>query len=470
MFALASVHSHQNLTRVSIDLVRGLLRIDIFCNKIIYSSFVRAASRADERTGDETASFPHIQQTELMDTLQSAQSAQTSRNNTTKPKRPQKISWALIISMIIGGLAGYGGMKLFFTLAPNAIKKHTVNGTIPVWLDLSVIAILTLIGIVGAIAFHEWGHVLGGKMAGFRFYLFIVGPLRIAKPASRLEFSLNKDLSLYGGIAACIPQGNTTNIRGGMMRMILGGPIASVILGIVLLGTAFLLRASLPTLEYWGSWLVYLYALTGAISLLLALITGIPMSGNGFFSDGARVRMLLRNDAVAERYAASSALAGMALSNKPMREIPEELVKKSLSVADGTIDDISAHITAYYRYLDCASYDQAAEHLDYAITYKDKYPSAFQPMLTIEAAFFHAFYHNNPEQAEQWLQATPDSPFVKSYTRKRAEAAIAVANNDTQKANNILESAHHNLSKEEAQNSGVLLEKTLWEVLRSRIA
>lgn len=307
-------------------------------------------------------------------------------------------------------------------------------------------------------------------MAGFRFYLFIVGPVRISKPASRLEFSLNKDLSLYGGIAACIPQENTTDIRGGMMRLILGGPVASIILGIVMLGTAFFLRAPLQTLEPWGSWLVFLYALTGAISFMLALATGIPMSGNGFFSDGARVRMLLRNDAVAERYAASSALAGMALSNKRMLEIPEELLEKSLAVSDGTIDDISAHITAYYRHLDGGNYERAAGHLDYAIAHKDSYPSAFQPMLTIEASFFEAFFRNDSGKALEWLEATPRSPFVKSYTQKRAEAAIAIAKGEKSKAENLLQEAKQELSKEEARNSGVLLEETLWEVLQRRIA
>lgn len=405
-----------------------------------------------------------------MNLSKAANSSQKAATTSTNPQKPKKFSWGLILSMALGGLAGYGGMKLFFILAPQSIERKTIPNTIPVWLDISVIMLLAFAGIFLAIAFHEWGHVLGGKMAGFRFYLFIVGPIRISKPASRLEFSLNKDLSLYGGIAACIPQEQSRDIRGGMMRMVLGGPVASVILGVVMLGTAFFLRAPLQTLEPWGSWLIFLYAVTGAISFMLALVTGIPMSGNGFFSDGARVRMLLRNDAVAERYAASSALAGMALSNKRMREIPEELLEQSLAVSDGTIDDISAHITAYYRYLDSAHYERAATHLDYAIAHKDNYPSSFQPMLTIEAAFFHAFFKNDAAEALTWLETTPHSPFVKSFTRKRAEAAIAIAKNEKSEAENLLHEAKQELSKEEARNSGVLLEETLWEVLQSRIA
>ena len=89
------------------------------------------------------------------------------------------------------------------------------------------------------LAIHEGGHLLGGKLAGFRFALFIVGPLMISRRKDGIKFSVNKSLGAYGGLAASFPT-TTDNLRKGMTMLVAGGPLASLNTGILFLGMSFL--------------------------------------------------------------------------------------------------------------------------------------------------------------------------------------------------------------------------------------
>ena len=52
---------------------------------------------------------------------------------------------------------------------------------------------------------HEAGHVIGGKLAGFRFMLLSVGPLVISKRTGGLKVTLDKNQMMLGGLTSMYP-------------------------------------------------------------------------------------------------------------------------------------------------------------------------------------------------------------------------------------------------------------------------
>ena len=46
---------------------------------------------------------------------------------------------------------------------------------------------------------HELGHVAGGKLAGFRFLLLLVGPLKLQRTPEGFRFGLNRSANVAGG-------------------------------------------------------------------------------------------------------------------------------------------------------------------------------------------------------------------------------------------------------------------------------
>ena len=79
---------------------------------------------------------------------------------------------------------------------------------------------------------HETGHIVGGVSAGFRFQLLTVGPFTLVREDGRVRLRANRDLGRAGGIAVTLPVPGV-DVRRGAMRMIVGGPMASLVLGIL---------------------------------------------------------------------------------------------------------------------------------------------------------------------------------------------------------------------------------------------
>ena len=142
--------------------------------------------------------------------------------------------------------------------------------------------ILMLFVVLGV---HELGHLITGLVQGFRFEIFVVGPLGIKKENNKIKVYLNKNIGHYGGIAATIPKNDNSENSKIFSKIILAGPIASFILALILFSLYFLLNLNKPVI-----------ILTGALaSLGVFFITLIPMKTGMFFSDGKRYQRLTSN-------------------------------------------------------------------------------------------------------------------------------------------------------------------------------
>jgi hypothetical protein len=123
---------------------------------------------------------------------------------------------------------------------------------------------------------HEIGHVLIGLKEGFDFALFVVGPFGLKKnEAGKIVFYIEKDPSLWGGVAATVPKDKNENNYKKFGRVLLAGPIASFLFG------ALCLPFGIMTDNMFLS-------LLGYMPLAMGLVTILPLRNGAFYSDGGR--------------------------------------------------------------------------------------------------------------------------------------------------------------------------------------
>ncbi len=145
-------------------------------------------------------------------------------------------------------------------------------------LILGVVIMVHLVLVV-----HELGHVVMGLLQGFRFELFVVGLLGIKREKEKIKIYFNKNLGYYGGMAATLPIDDSEDNLKKFARMILAGPIVSLLFAIVCFFIANYLTSPLRIIFY-----------TGAIaSIGIFLATTIPSRTGMFFTDRKRYQRLV---------------------------------------------------------------------------------------------------------------------------------------------------------------------------------
>lgn len=131
---------------------------------------------------------------------------------------------------------------------------------------------------------HELGHLITGLRLGFRFELFVVGPLGIKRENNRIKVYLNKNIAHYGGLAATIPTSDNPENGKILARICIAGPIASIAFAVIL-GVLYI---AVPS-----SFLFSKTLLIGAVtSTAIFLVTTIPSKTGMFFTDRKRYQRL----------------------------------------------------------------------------------------------------------------------------------------------------------------------------------
>jgi len=178
-----------------------------------------------------------------------------------------------------GGLIGYliGGLLKGDGGGESAIPKE--HG---IWMFLSLLVWYFIV-----VGVHELGHVFAGRWQNFDFHGLTIGPFSW-KPdaAGKIRFKWNTSLNLAGGLAIMLPNGDE-RLRQRFMWFGAGGPIASVLLALLLYG--FYLLAPDRSL---GAGLLFVGAL---LSAAIFVATILPFRAGGFSSDGLRILTFARN-------------------------------------------------------------------------------------------------------------------------------------------------------------------------------
>ena len=113
--------------------------------------------------------------------------------------------------------------------------------------------------------------------------MFVVGPLGIKREDDKVKLYLNKNLGLYGGAAATSPTDNNPDNAKKFGRLILAGPLASLVFAALCLVLCYYIGRPLGIVLY-----------TGAImSIGIFFATTIPSKTGMFFTDRKRYQRLV---------------------------------------------------------------------------------------------------------------------------------------------------------------------------------
>ena len=83
--------------------------------------------------------------------------------------------------MLVGGAGAIVGQRLRARVDVHVGIESLPVGALLLWLT---------------VVWHEFGHVAGGWLAGFRLQLFSVGPLRLERRGDRYRWSFNRAIGL----------------------------------------------------------------------------------------------------------------------------------------------------------------------------------------------------------------------------------------------------------------------------------
>ncbi|HXW15777.1 MAG TPA: M50 family metallopeptidase, partial [Terriglobia bacterium] len=144
------------------------------------------------------------------------------------PRVRRKVSRRSIL--IITGLAGFAVFlnwllqQPWFTLDPNP----GIN-----WGPLILQLCRVLLAFSAAVAIHELGHTIAGKLAGLRFVMMRLGPIHLTLPL-RVRWQRENPLPGAAGFVVMVPK-DTRRLRARYIFMLMGGPIANLLSYVVVL-------------------------------------------------------------------------------------------------------------------------------------------------------------------------------------------------------------------------------------------
>jgi hypothetical protein len=332
-----------------------------------------------------------------------------SDTNKTK-KTPRQALLGLLLMCVVGGVVG--GV-VGFLLARSGMALLPVIGSLRALSAWDLLALPVLI--VFVLAFHEAGHLAGGMSRGMRFLLFIAGPLGWVRGVDGVRFRWFFNLGTLGGVAAAMPVADQP-LKPQLARLIVGGPLASL----VLVGLAL-------AVFWWVPGRIGAYGLVIAgLSLLIFLVTAMPMRHGGFMSDGMQLRQLGRDPAMVERRARLLALMGQGLAGVRPRELdPDALANAQAITGHEPLYDIGVWLYSYYRALDAGDVEAAGPWLDQIEPVLDAYPDGFRQAVAVELAMFESLYRHRADVAQAWM-ARSKGGVVDPSRRSLAQAALAL--------------------------------------------
>ncbi|MFZ4984714.1 MAG: hypothetical protein ACOYLF_04545 [Blastocatellia bacterium] len=277
----------------------------------------------------------------------------------------------ITVSMVLGGVVGWVGISLAARVAFISRMLDQIAQ-----LPAPLVLLLLLPTMLLVIFVHELGHLAGGLSRGMRFLLLVVGPFQWTRSTMGVSFNWNLKPALMGGLAAAIPD-RQRPLRPQLLRLVVGGPLASL-----LLGAGSITLAGQPV-----GLLTPVLLMAGLLSLVIFLATAIPFRAGGMQSDGWQLIELLRGGkSVIERQLILE-LVGSSLAGQRPRDWDQETIGQ-LEQLDSRdpLRRIAASLQVVYHYWDRGEYERVEPLMDWIDKHLEYYPDGFRQAVHLELA------------------------------------------------------------------------------------
>jgi len=334
--------------------------------------------------------------------------------------------------LAIGGITGAVAGLMGYALTTYLVNKSTIESLAyseSSWENPLKIASI-LFAIWAAWVAHELGHLITGLAQGFKFHLFIVGLLGVRRntETDAIEWYLNRDVNLAGGIAATIPVRDEANLRQKFALVVAMGPIVSLLSAILGIGLSY---ASLPLLETQSTTLLRLalnfgFAFGGA-SLLLFFATTVPGRTGAFFTDRARFFRLIRGGKAAEIEQATLTILAKTMGGEPYSALDKSQLE-TIAAEDSTMFQIYARNLLFRYHLDINEPEEAFSQIQRIEPMIGDQPALFKNEVLKELALAYALIAQDVEKAQDFMnQINPALNPKTSAAAALIQSAMAAA-------------------------------------------
>lgn len=269
---------------------------------------------------------------------------------------------------------------------------------------------------------HEAGHLGVAGCVGFKPVQVKFGPLRLRSRSFNQGVCPEQVFTI--GSLVLTPEG-AADLRRRLFYLVLGGPVGNVCFTL-LLETGLNFFPIRPTaaslLTHFG---VHVLA---AASLLVCVAALVPdLGSNGEFSDGARLLMLAKDNALAARWLAIVELQLALNAGVRPRDWDEALVGRALTGKDKSLDTAAASWLAYQWALSRQEITLATRYLEETLANLSLLPNHLRDRIFIEAAAFQAWFRHNAGKGRFWVSQIRDPKSAPLLNKIRMEIALGWA-------------------------------------------
>ena len=325
-------------------------------------------------------------------------------------------------------LYGIGCLVLILTSSAESQQSLLVKFVVSPIVAILLFAIASLI----ALAIHELGHLIAGRLVGFPWMSITIGPISFVRTTSgiRPKWSGYKSMS---GLAQCHIRAHD-GLRSRLAGFVLGGPVASLLLFAFSLwlmretdgATIFVdgINGDLGE-SFFRVFSLMFFASTVSTSLGSLLPVGI----RGVDTDALILWRLLRGGIKGERQVSLAMLGAKISAGVRFRDWEPELISTALKPRDLTPARLQALFLAYLHEVDNGRFDVAKEFVDEASLVEPKIHEVYLKLkraVRLEQAFICAIT-GQPETAGRMLERISPGDKESQTHRKRVHSAIAYA-------------------------------------------
>lgn len=126
---------------------------------------------------------------------------------------------------------------------------------------------------------HELGHVVTGIYYGWKFEIFVLGPIGFKRKDGKVKCYLEKNIVYWAGVGATTPRENKKDNINIWKKVLLAGPVVSIIFGLIIFPLA---------LDTQILFLIFL----SFMSIGIGIVSLIPMKTGVLYTDGGRALRL----------------------------------------------------------------------------------------------------------------------------------------------------------------------------------
>lgn len=274
---------------------------------------------------------------------------------------------------------------------------------------------------------HEFGHLIAGWSAGFRFEGVTIGPLVMRYKNRNWEFKLRP--RFRGGLTY-MGLDRLRRVRRRLIVLVLGGPLASLASGAIALVGGEFARAM-----YDSPWPTF-FEFFGVFSLFIAFLSLLPIRSGRYAGDGMLLRALLFSRKAATQMIASQALTLVRGYNL----FPPDYFRRwSLMASVETPVQYTRYYADWLEYEKAKDLHVAAKCLERCLADSAILDNEGRGKLIAEAIVFNGCRRNDLTKTEGWFGRMNSKYRLDELSKIRIEIARFYARQQFPNALNELE-------------------------------